>query len=343
MAIAASLELYFGRGFGRVIEHPATIVSGLWSVMAAVVVMQSRLGGTYKAVWTRFLGILIGSVAGGVFIGYFGDGALSICIGVFLTVSMCSLLNLKDSIRIAGLSTALIIILGGARPGENPWAFTLFRFMDSCIGMMVSLSVAYFLWPEKALENMRQTTVRVLGSLGKYYRSATPVEKKSETVAKGMAALHVDIADMIEENRTYCTESEMELFDRDNLHEHWKVLVMQLESLFEMITTLGKVNHETMALIIDDGLSKAIGKVVDETDIIIQNMEKELSGSSQQGQPHGLAESLKSLNEELLRFRQTRATRKFSLEDVESFFVYFYSLKTIGEEVLKMEQTVETM
>ena len=189
VAIAASASFIVGHFIGVVIQHPSTVISGLWCVMASVVVMQSRLGGTYKAVWSRFLGILIGSVAGGFFIDFFGDGALSILLGVFITVSMCSILNLKDSIRIAGLSTALIIILGGAKPDVNPWSFTFFRFLDSCTGMAVSLSVAYFLWPEKAIENMKQTTIRILGLCSKYYRLATSLEKKSETVVKGLAAV----------------------------------------------------------------------------------------------------------------------------------------------------------
>ena len=42
-----------------------------------------------------------------------------------------------------------------------------------------------------------------------------------------------------------------------------------------MIGTLGNLDHGSVGLIIDDPLAKAIGKVVDETDIIMQNMEKD--------------------------------------------------------------------
>ena len=40
-----------------------------------------------------------------------------------------------------------------------------------------------------------------------------------------------------------------------------------------------------------------------------------------------LRQALKDLNQDLLRFRATRTTRKFNLEDVESFFVFFYRLR----------------
>lgn len=343
VAVAAALSFLAGQALGIFIEHPESIVSSLWCVMASVVVMQSRLGGTYKAVWTRFLGILIGSVAGGFFINFFGEGALSILTGVFITVTLCSLLGLNDSIRIAGLSTALIIILAGARPEVNPWSFTFFRFLDSCVGMIVSLSVAYFLWPEKAIENMRTTTIRILGLLVKYYRKVTSLDKNDESHEKGLKALSRDIVELIDENRTYCDESQMELFDRDNVHEHWKAFAVQLQDLFEKMETLGVVKHESVGMIIDDPLAKAINKTVEDTDTVLQNMEKALALSPLQLQSHSLEESLQSLYDELLRFRQTRTTRKFGLEEVESFFVYFYSLKAIGDEVLKMESTAEKM
>lgn len=343
MAIAAALSYLAGHLINMLIEHPSTVVSGLWVVMASIVVMQSRLGGTYKAVWSRFLGILIGSLAGGIFIYFFGESWLSILVGVFITVSLCSLLNLKDSVRIAGLSTAMIIILGASKPDVNPWEFTFFRFLDSCTGMVVSLSVAYFLWPEKAIENMRQTTTKLLNELIHYYSSAATLDKKTDTVKRSLAALHGDIIELIEENRTYRDESEIELFDREHLHEQWKLFILHLEALFEMIGTLGKLEPSSVGLMIDDGLAKAIDKVIQDTEIIMQNTEKDISNTNIERQTHDLPDSLKLMNEELLRFRQTRTTRKFNLDEVENYFVYFYSLKTIGEQVLKIEAIAKNM
>jgi hypothetical protein len=147
----------------------------------------------------------------------------------------------------------------------------------------------------------------------------------------------------VDENRTFCDESQMELFDRDNIHEHWKTFALQLQDLFEKMETLGVVKHESVGMIIDDPLAKAINKTVEDTDTVLQNMEKTLALSHLQPQSHSLEDSLQNLYDELLRFRQTRTTRKFGLEEVESFFVYFYSLKAIGDEVLKMESTVAKM
>src|SRR5262245_3522074 len=64
--IAASVSLAIGLSYAEVFDRPDIFVSGLWCVMAAIVVMQAHLGGTYRAAWVRFLGVLIGSIAGAV-------------------------------------------------------------------------------------------------------------------------------------------------------------------------------------------------------------------------------------------------------------------------------------
>jgi len=47
------------------------------------------------------------------------------------------------------------------------------------------------------------------------------------------------------------------------------------------------------------------------------------------------------LNEELSRFRNTRATRKYNFEFVERFFVFFYSLKAILEQLDHVNQQLD--
>jgi hypothetical protein len=50
--------------------------------------------------------------------------------------------------------------------------------------------------------------------------------------------------------------------------------------------------------------------------------------------------AVENLNEELTRFRTTHITRKFERQDVENFFVFFYNLRSIIQELLKMEEKV---
>lgn len=342
MAIAASVSFLIGNWFYTVIEHPVTFISGLWCVMAAVVVMQSRLGGTYKAVWSRFFGILIGSFAGGFFIDILGESYYSILVGVFCTVLLCSLFNLADSIRIAGLSTALIIVSAIAKPEVDPWSFAFFRFVDSCIGMSVAVFVSYFIWPEKAMENMRHQSEKILGLLAKFYHRSTALDMK-EADMKNAPALHHDIEEMLELNQTFCEEAELETLDKDQGLAHWKAFVAALDDLYALIASIERVHKEAVEMIIDDDLGRAIFKVIRESDAVLQNLENRISEPPRPLQAHTLKESIETLSVELTRFRSTHATRKFNIEHVESYFVYFYSLREIGESLLGMDALAEQL
>jgi len=316
------------------------LVSGLWCVMASIVVMQARLGATYKAGWVRFLGVLIGSIAGAVLINLVGDGAISLGISVFCTIVICALLNIKDSFRIAGLSTAVIIIMGGLKPTVNPWVFSFYRFMDSCIGIIVAVIIARLLWPEKAIVNIRRNISKTLNLLSKYFRLSVELDSETQGHTPTSFNLLGEIIDLTQENHEFMKEAEIELFDNAALREHWVLVTDQVDTVFESVDILKNVHKETISKILDDSLATQLASFIDKTDIAFQSLEKMISSSIPISDLTGLNESIKNLNAELLRFRGTRTTRKFSMEDVESFFVFFYSLRYLAEALIKMEQQI---
>lgn len=341
--LAASISLIIGMSYTKILDRPDTLVSGLWSAMASIVVMQANLGGTYKAAWTRFLGVLVGSIAGAIFIDMLGPGPISLGISVFLTIVLCSLLNIKDSFRIAGLSTAVIIIMGGLKSDIDPWLFSFYRFIDSLTGIIVALAVARMLWPEKAIENLRKNIAKTLALLNKYFRMAVDLEPEVPGHTDLSFSLFGEIISLLDENRDYKKESEVELFDEPLLREHWELITNQLETVFEAVDNLKHVHKETISKIIDDSLSTELNSFVDKIDLAFQSLEQMILSKPQIFDLSTLNQSISSLNAELLRFRGTRTTRKFNLEDVESFFVFFYSLRAIAEALVKMEDQINQL
>lgn len=379
-SLAASISLMIGLNYTRFLDRPDTLVSGLWCVMASIVVMQAHLGGTYKAAWARFLGVLIGSTTGSILVDLIGSGSISLGISVFFTIVLCSLMNIKDSFRIAGLSAAIVIIMGGLQPSINPWLFSFYRFLDSCIGILVAVIIARVLWPEKAIENTRKNSSKTLNLLSKYFRLSVELEVENQGHAALLQSLYTEIIRLLGENRDYSKEAEIELFDDVLLKEHWALIRDQLELIFESVDNLKNARKEILSKILDDGLANRLSDVVDKTDIAFQIVEKmilsdnpkpDASASNQEigvlsdqeeavqtqaddGSKDGtnlspslasarLNESLRHLNVELLRFRATRATRKFNLEDVESFFVFFYNLRSVAEVLMKMEWQIKRL
>lgn len=336
--IAASLAFFIGLAFSKIFQRPDVLVSGLWCVLAAIVVLQAQLGGTYKAAWVRFLGVLIGSIIGSLFIVYWQvDPIISLGVAIFFTIIICSLLNLKESFRIASLSTAVIIILVGLHPNLNPWEFSLFRFLDSCIGIAVAVFVAHVLWPERASENLRFNIMKTLTLISKYYRLAVNLESEKEVHAKAAEELSIEIQAVLYENRAFLEESKLELLSRPPRPEDWTLIVSQLETIFESVSALRSVPKEILTKIFDDSLSRQVAGLVDKTDVGFQELEKMIESQKPPQHDAELEDALKGLSHDLVRFRATRTTRKFNLEDVESYFIFFYRLRAIGEGVQKME------
>lgn len=342
--IAASLALFLGLALSTIFERPDVMVGGLWCVMTAIVVLQLQLGGTYKAAWVRFLGVLVGSIVGSLSIYFLNiDDIVNLGISIFFTIIICSILNIKDSFRIASLSTAVIIILGEHNPTVNPWVFSLFRFLDSCIGIIVAVFVAHVIWPERASENLRFNLMKCLTMIGKYYRLAVILEPESGVYEKAVEEQFIDIQKLLFENRSFLEESKLEVLSRPPGPEDWTVVVNQVEMIFESVAALGQVKKTVLVKIFDDSLFAQISNLVDKTDVGFQELEKLLESQKSPQHLKELEDALKGLSDDLLRFRGTRTTRKFNLEDVESFFVFFYRLRAIGESVLKLEQYLQKL
>lgn len=341
--LAASLSLILGLAFGKTLDRPDILVSGLWCVLASIVVMQAHLGGTYHAAWIRFLGVIVGSIAGGVFLNWMEDTPFRLGVSVFCTLVICAILNLRDSFRIAGLSTAIIVVIGGLHPEINPWMFALYRFIDSCIGIFVAVFVARIIWPEKAVETIRLNIIKSLDLLGKYYRLVTNPEPENQLHMQAADSLLVEIAELLQENQDLKMTAEMELFTNQPKRERWALLTDQLDEILESIIAARNVRKDTLSKIFDDTLANQVADAIDKTDLAFQDLAKMMSLESRTISFDALKSSLKMLNEELLRFRATRATRKFNIEDVESFFVFFYSLRSIGEAIIKMGDHVKEL
>lgn len=341
-SIAASLSLFLGLAFSKVFQRPDTLISGLWCVLATIVVLQAHLGGTYKAAWVRFSGVAIGSIIGSLFFVYLGaDHPISLGASIFLTIIICSLLNLKESFRIACLSTAIIIIFGGLNPNMDPWVFSFFRFIDSCIGIFVAVFVAHVLWPEKASENLRSNVEKILRLLAKQYRLVIDLRLEKNIDLQTVDETFNEINELSYENQNYLEESKLELLSNPQQRDEWVFIINQLEVIHESIAALRNINIEAITKIFDDSLSDQVTNVILKSDAGLSDIEKILEKENEKFHFDDLSAALKDLNQDLLRFRATRTTRKFNLEDVESFFVFFYRLRIIGEAIIKIGEYLQ--
>lgn len=338
--VAASLSLYLGVAFAKWLDRPDTLISGTWCVLSTFVVMQAHLGGTYRAAWVRFLGVLIGSLMGGLFTSLFGSNAITLGISVVLTVLSCSLFQIKDSIRIACLSLSVVMILWGMQPSISPWKFGWYRFLDSTIGILIAVLVSHTLWPTKATQKLRLSvakTVHMINRLFQMELSLRPPPKNFQTIHNRLTR---DIEQSIMQAQNFLSDSELEVLSRTRRIEEWSNLLDRLSAIFDATRELNTFHTYNLKRILDDNLQnkleQTLKKVVKNLNLLVQRLKRKYSEEPSQE----LREAVNELNEELARFRTTKTTRKFERHEVEKFFVFFYNLRLVIEELIKMEERV---
>ena len=340
-ALAAGITLIVSLTLNTYFKRPDTIISGLWATLAAIVVQQAHLGSTYRSAWIRFLGVLIGCLMGGFFTTFLGSNPLSLGTSIFLTVVICSMFYLKESLRIACLSVAVVMLLWGIRPETSPWAFALYRFLDSCLGIAVAVIVAHTVWPLQVTRKLSANVVKTMQNLSDMYRMAASLAPFSDIQRIYFRKLTKATEDLIWKNRQLLEDSKLELLSTFSSLEEWKFLFNHFDAMLDRISIMSRVYKEHLSHIVDEGLSKKLDELTAATEKYFVELSTALEMSRSMPRDARLESAIVQLSEEMLRFRQTKMTRQFNLDDVEGYFVFFYASRALAEELIKARKHVD--
>ncbi len=341
-SLAALLSLYVCHELDRFIKHPDPFVSGIWCVVASIFASQPTLGGTYKAIWNRFLGVLVGSVLGGFFASQWGAHPFILGVAIFCTACICFASGLKENYRMACLSLAVIMVPWGINPSISPWAYAFFRFLDTCVGLGVAMFVAQAVWPSQALTTMQLQMADILSLIRQFYEYAlvSPNSpRKSETISD---ELMTDVNQAFIQARFNLEESKMELLIGMSPITIWVDLLSCLERLWENVRDLKKIFDSSMLEeIFDEELKKEVYHLSEQIDFALKDLSEKLkNGHSSYDYGHIVALQ-ESLIEQLVRFRATRVMKKYNLERVENYFVFFYNFKHILNELQQLNGIID--
>jgi uncharacterized membrane protein YccC len=124
---------------------------GYWGSISAIIVLQSNVGSTVTASRDRFLGTLIGAAFGAVF-SLLGTELWPYLLAVILAMVTCSLLGLKNSSRLAGVTVTILMLVH--RTGSN-WTLPLHRLLEVLLGIVVALGISTLVFPSRARIRLR--------------------------------------------------------------------------------------------------------------------------------------------------------------------------------------------
>ena len=139
-----------------------SLPQGWWAVITALLVVQTSVGGSFKAALDRLWGTIAGAVYGAavaVAIPHTTDWGLAIAIVIAILPLAC-LAAVKAAFRVAPV-TALIVLLPIYGHADNPLVSAADRILEIAIGNIVALTVTLLLLPARAHGQLREAAARV--------------------------------------------------------------------------------------------------------------------------------------------------------------------------------------
>ena len=140
------LPYYAGYYLSASYGFAAPSIAGLWSAISGILVLQVTIDETTSAAWLRILGSLIGTITSFILLELMGYSILALGVTIAVIVLLTSIFKIKHTLRLACLTTQVIIIVGMI--GNLPILLNcVSRFTESLIGSLIALAVAGLFHP----------------------------------------------------------------------------------------------------------------------------------------------------------------------------------------------------
>jgi uncharacterized membrane protein YccC len=138
---------------------------GYWAVITTMLIMQGSLGATLGAAVDRILATVAGAALG--VIGAVLGARLPFLqpfLLVLVTVPLAILAMQRPSFRVAPVTAAIVLLIGGVEHDTLQLAFQ--RLLEISIGCVIGVVTAHFVMPGRARTIIQESTAATLRALG---------------------------------------------------------------------------------------------------------------------------------------------------------------------------------
>lgn len=125
--------------------------SPFYAAIAAIIAMQSSVKETFTAGKNRMLGTFVGAIVGLSFALINPENPFLVGIGIVIIICICNKLKWNKSISTSGIVFIAIMV---NLNGKSPWTYSLYRTIDTLIGIGVAVAVNYLIFPPNSTEKL---------------------------------------------------------------------------------------------------------------------------------------------------------------------------------------------
>ncbi|MGA2833557.1 MAG: FUSC family protein [Terracidiphilus sp.] len=223
-ALAAALCWWLAIHFG--------LPDGYWGAISAIIVLQSNFGSTISASRDRILGTVIGALFGFLFTE-FGALPWNYILAVLAAITVCGLLGLRNSSRLAGVTITIVMLV---QNGGSHWTIALDRVIEVFLGIVVALAVSTLVFPDRARLRLRDGLAQEILVLGTFFEQI--LEGFRGTPAEGLSTQREELLALVRKNNQLLEAARNEPSGGQGWREGLGMLVQFGHSIFDALVAL---------------------------------------------------------------------------------------------------------
>jgi len=218
----------------------------LFAGIATLITMQSSVSGSWEAGKNRMLGTVLGAIIGLIFSIMAPNNPFIIGIGIIIIIYLCNILDWKKAISISCIVFMAIMLNQDEGSRLN---YSVFRALDTFLGIIVGMLVNYFISPPDIERNMKSSFHQMLQESNQFIEGLTweNTEVELEQIKDELTVLEKNYYTLKEEfELKICTDERYATFK--NLFIIFEELYIHLELMTNLEST-SLINNENKELL----------------------------------------------------------------------------------------------
>ena len=304
--------------------HALHMNHGYWAVITTIIVMQSNLGKSLQASSQRLIGTAIGAAVGAGVFWAGGSNFASLFVAVALTLWICLVAGLRESMRLAGVTVAIVMLMGG----EPPLTAGVNRFLDVALGVVIAVFVS-LAWPSRAHHELRGSLAQTYVELQELFSAVIACGLHRETDPHAVELQKAAVTARALRNTRLLEDAAREPGTEEYALRSLKESTERIrDHIYGIDYAVRPMAGDTCFHPLEPHLRKLFFSIRQ----AFEKITAELSGQATTSTP-ALMENLAGLEDEFMKIRQSGTTLQYGSDELLRFYSLVYRLRQLAQEL----------